>query len=140
MKINSSCNLPPSPGRQYSLSVPEFEGAFPMPDLNLPNPLVLPLRAYYAPILARIVAAQGAWVLIDPADLGGVHNPAKQSGLLQAAKARGLRLNTSFRLSGWCCARLVVEDSAPVVVSSLTTSHQVVFAGPVSANGVVGAR
>jgi hypothetical protein len=132
-KINGFPNTCHSPiGTGINLRKQKIEGVLLMPETNLPTPLVLPLRASYPPILARVVAAQGAWVLIDPADLGGIDKQAKQCGLLQAARSRGLRFSTSFRLPGWCCARLVIDNPASSSTGSLTTRHQVVFTAPAS--------
>jgi hypothetical protein len=84
-----------------------------LPSLPL-EPVVLGPRFCYESICDRIVAGGGAWVRIFPDEIHGQHNAAKQSLLLQAGRLRGLKFNTTFRVAGWICARLVITQDAAV--------------------------
>jgi hypothetical protein len=76
--------------------------------------LVVEPRFRYEKIISEIVAARGEWIKIDPSQIGGTHPGVKQSALLQAGRLRGLRLETTFRVTGWLCARLITDTDQAV--------------------------
>jgi hypothetical protein len=87
-----------------------------MSEQNLPPSasLVVEPRFRYEKIVSEIVAAGGEWIKIDPSQIGGTHPGVKQSALLQAGRLRGLRIETTFRVPGWLCARLVSNSERAV--------------------------
>jgi hypothetical protein len=82
--------------------------------LSAESLVVVEPRFRYEKIVAQIVAARGEWIKIDPSQIGGAHPGVKQSVLLQAGRLRGMRFNTTFRVPGWLCARLVTNTEQAV--------------------------
>jgi hypothetical protein len=84
--------------------------------------VIVPPRFRYTEHVNRIIAAGGSWVRFDPAEINGRWPGEKQSILLQAGRLRGLRFETTFRVAGWLCARLVLAPAQPEVTAALQDS------------------
>jgi hypothetical protein len=74
--------------------------------------LPIRLRCRYAPTLQQILAAQGEWVAIDTSTLTGESRATKQARLLQAARQKELKINTTWQKDGKLYARLIVASVA----------------------------
>jgi hypothetical protein len=72
------------------------------------------LRCRYAPTLQQILAGQGEWVEIATSTLTGESRATKQARLLQAARQREIKINTTWQSNGKLYARLVVGENAAV--------------------------
>jgi len=58
----------------------------------------MPHRTKYDPIFERLAQWTHQWIEVSPEDIGGTFPGQKQTRIIMAARARGLRLKTSYRV------------------------------------------
>jgi hypothetical protein len=86
---------------------------------NVPAvPAGLRQRFSYDEVINQLkAAAPGEWVQLDPAAIDGVHHGTKQARLHQAARQRGLKVTTVFRLPADRLYARLIEDVTEVTES-----------------------
>jgi hypothetical protein len=52
-------------------------------------------RQNYAAMIAALTTCSGNWIAVPLADLPGTRNATKQNAVIQAAKQRGLKIETT---------------------------------------------
>jgi hypothetical protein len=81
-----------------------------------PPPKPVPNRHRYAAHINRAITNPGEWIAIPACEISGKSAGAKQNRILQAARVRGLRVQTTFQV-GHLYLRLVVPAAPDNEVS-----------------------
>jgi hypothetical protein len=81
-----------------------------------PPPKPIRDRYWYAAHINRAIANPGEWIAIPACEISGKSSGAKQNRILQAARGRGLKVQTTFQ-HGHLYVRLVVPAAPETEVS-----------------------